>query len=1290
MMLEVTPTQIVALSSTSLVDLMRRLLLAEAQQAGIPLSEVSVAMQITVPDGGEDGRVEWDGGATHTDFFPSRFCVFQSKASKLKASVFKSEVWKKGSGKKGKPIKPNDAPLEVATKGGSYILFTSAAMTGRGIHDGEAEIRKGFTLAGLAADNCAAIRIFDANKIANWVNQHISTTVWLHEQTPARDLGGLQSLTQWSKSPTISRSEWVDDKSPRFNIHWVETRQDLSPKDKEVVETFEDVSKRALLHLNKPQHILRIAGPSGFGKTRFAHALLSTAAGLAGAINANAVIFADHGLSEDQVNHLALSLADEGKDAIFVIDECPDAAHQKLQEIVGRDGSKLRLITIDIETHIRATLKTQVVRLAPASNALIEKIAGQCGQELSSGDIGFIKTLASGFPRMAVAAAEALKENREPLTSVEELLDRIIWGRKPQNEDAAKALEVASMFDVLGIAGKARASLVFVAEHLAGLQADDMLQHLMRFESRGVVLRRGDFIQVQPLPLAARLAARQLNVLEPDKLFDVFVLADESLRLSFLRRLRWLDSFEPARAFAQRLLSESNLGNLKALNTDFGSKCLDRLVHVDPDLTITTIDRVFGGMGQEDLATVGPGRRHLVWALERLVFRRSSFVSAATLLMHLAGAETEERIGNNATGQFLQLFKLHLSGTEAEPRLRLQVLDEGLRSKHPSIRSLCVDALGSMLERNHFSRSGGDESIGSTPPLRDWEPTAWDEVHDFYRQGLQRLTDIACSADEFAERAREFLGSHIRALLCPDLLDDVKTMIGRVIAHIGFWPEAILGVNTWLYFDRRRSPEDFSQVVRAYFDELFPTDTVDQVLLYSKFWPADLNDPDVNYQEGEGADDYEYSKRQAAALAESIAEDAELLKRAVTAILGARLESPEPFAVRLAEVISDPVDLFAKAILIAVEQTKPVNWRVLQGLLRGCDRRDPEMARTCLTMALKLDGVSVGPIEWVYCCALQESDLDSVYDLLVAGKIKAEDCDFLAYGQRLKGITPEALLEFLARVGATGANALWPILHILLLYMQGRGLLPCAMVERACAVMGDERLFKEAIPTRNTDYAYGQLFKLLDRRGLVDADFAKTMVRQSLVLTNSDTSLFFRFDHVTGEILARLVQLFPEVVWSELSTALASGDIEEHSLAGLCAPARDNYTHGGILAVLPPEIYLPWVREAPADRAPFVVSWLPILDRSGEQAAWHPVLQKMLAEFGDIPEVLSSIASRLVSGVFWGSMVPYLTPYLPLMQEWFNHPSRGVRAWSRQQHQWLKLQIDEARKRDEERTLGIF
>jgi hypothetical protein len=186
-------------------------------------------------------------------------------------------------------------------------------------------------------------------------------------------------------------------------------------------------------------------------------------------------------------------------------------------------------------------------------------------------------------------------------------------------------------------------------------------------------------------------------------------------------------------------LAKDGLGNYETLNTELGSEVLDGLVHVAPDVAMATIAREFGGLTVEKLREVVEGRRHLVCALEKLVFRKESFSRAATLLRKLAAAETEDNIGNNASGLFKGLFHIYLSGTEAPPDVRLKVLDEGLRSQNSSERELCVDALDEMLESGHYSRSGGAEEIGSADALVDWQPKTYGEIHDFYRVAIRRL-----------------------------------------------------------------------------------------------------------------------------------------------------------------------------------------------------------------------------------------------------------------------------------------------------------------------------------------------------------------------------------------------------------------------------------------------------------------------------------------------------------------------------------------------------------------------
>lgn len=134
-------------------------------------------------------------------------------------------------------------------------------------------------------------------------------------------------------------------------------------------------------------------------------------------------------------------------------------------------------------------------------------------------------------------------------------------------------------------------------------------------------------------------------------------------------------------------------------------------------------------------------------------------------MRRLGAAETENHIGNNASEQFKGLYHLYLSGTEADPEIRLRILDEGLQSAHQSERELCIDALGGMLDTGHYSRTGGAEEIGSANPLVDWQPKTYGEIHDFLRAAISRLKSIALSGDPFAGKAKALLGSHIRGLL---------------------------------------------------------------------------------------------------------------------------------------------------------------------------------------------------------------------------------------------------------------------------------------------------------------------------------------------------------------------------------------------------------------------------------------------------------------------------------------------------------------------------------------------
>jgi hypothetical protein len=112
-----------------------------------------------------------------------------------------------------------------------------------------------------------------------------------------------------------------------------------------------------------------------------------------------------------------------------------------MADITRRAGSRLRLVTIDVETKVQDTL---VIRLEPASDKTIGSIASAVPPTLTDSDSRYIQEFAKGFPKMAVLAARQDGIGRQAIRSAEQVLDRVVWGRSQRIEETQKALELLS------------------------------------------------------------------------------------------------------------------------------------------------------------------------------------------------------------------------------------------------------------------------------------------------------------------------------------------------------------------------------------------------------------------------------------------------------------------------------------------------------------------------------------------------------------------------------------------------------------------------------------------------------------------------------------------------------------------------------------------------------------------------------------------------------------------------------------------------------------------------------
>lgn len=1282
MLFDADPDFIAQLDDKSLVKLLKRLALAESRLAGIPLRGAAVPLQITIADGGEDGRVEWTGGQSSTAYLPSRFTAFQAKAQNLTESRVRNEILKPP--KKGPP-KLSPIIFEVLSRKGAYVVFCRERMVTEKRKKLVKAIHAAITAGGGNAKKAAAIEVYDANLIANWVNIHPAVALWLASQRLGRNLAGFQTHEAWGRTPEFS-PPWKPSDEPRFapvnRVVPAEKRKD----PKRGVWTYEQAANEILDFLATERTIVRVFGPSGYGKSRFVYEVLGTTRGIADEIDNSSVIYCDGSIAGDEAVKLALELADAGLSTIIVVDECPDELHQKLANIVGRMNSRLRLVTLDIETKVLLARDTLSIRVEKSGDKLIQEIAKGVAPNLNDSDTNFIAEIAEGFPRMAVLAAQQDGDSRQTLVSAEQILDRIIWSGKQHVPDAQRVLEIAALFEWLGLQGRVEDQAAFLATELAQMPPPLFVEHLLSFKARGIITQRGDFVQVEPVPLAARLGFARLSVMTLQQLVQFFLKAPPELQSSLLKRIKWMDTSPIAVAFAEQLLQPEILGNFAALNTEFGSKALDRLVHVAPDVVSATIERLFGHLTVDQLKAARDGRRYLVWSLEKLVFRRKTFERAARLLLKLAMAENEN-YGNNASGIFKRLFQLYLGGTEAEPAARLLVLDEGLKSPDETERRICVDALGHMRDSGHYSRTGGAEQIGSADSLEDWRPKTFGEIRDFFRAAMSRLLNIAASGDPLAPLAKKHLSSHIRGLLNNLPAAEVKTMIDTITSHDGFWPDALTSVSDWLYFDRENgTPADIANEIRRMYDALLPTDPVDLAVLYTHGWPAELHDPDSKYDRDPGAKhDFEYASRQATAMATKIAKDATLIQRSVGRLACGDGDGTYSFAKELMKQAENPQALCEKAIEVAEGSVIAPNRGFFGGLIAGADERDSKLAKALVRSALQSPRLKGEAIALIGSGRLQADDIQLIIVLLKGGDIKPWQCRNLRFAQ----LDVLLLMPLLEELESHGNDGLWTILDIVGMYLyDGKNTATKELLMLIKRVLVTPVLM-DAVRNNMDGYHMEQMAARLAKLGAINEPYAKKLAKQVMSICRQGTDrVFYDLDDPIRKILDNLMTLHPLPVWNEITKKLTSRSWYNRFYAENLLEARhqnDDHLGRGLSFNVPAQIYMDWVREKAKARAAMAAAWLPIAEKGDAgQLKWHPELEAFVGEFGDQPNVMLAISRRLTPTSYWGGLARYLEPIVPLVESWSTHPNPGVRSWAAAQLDWLHKKIAEETKRSEE------
>jgi hypothetical protein len=1261
-MFDVEPNHIERLEPEQLVRLLRQLLYLEAERHGIPRSATNVPLQISVPDGGEDGRIQWEGGPDHTDFVPNRFTVFQSKATGMGPADCKKELLTRTQDSLKTQVE------KVLDEGGAYVFFCRQSYVQEDIEQRIAEARQGLKDLGRGDWQSAHLEFHDGNKIVAWVNRFFPAEVYVFECNGIALPLGIKSWWNWASHRD-------------FQVRYVS-----NPRLADLMGAI----RTSCYKENCPP--LRITGLSGLGKTRLTLEAFRPIGG-SDQYHDNALhqrmAYVDAASLENQnVVGVLSQIVKLDRSGILVVDNCEPLLHRQLVKELGyKGGEKISLVTLDFEPD-EGSPEWRPIPLKPGDcEGVARGIVADSFPGIGQHEISRIEEFSQGFASIAVLIARQIEGGFEDFGRIsdEEIIRRLVTGRDQQDRTTLSIVTACSLFEHFEFSDETITDhIAFMAQSIACVTPDTFYAVCTKILERGILQRRGRFARVCPIPLAITLAARWIDQKPGDQLVGlVGSLKEHRLFEQFYSQLSKLSFCKNANQLVTNLIGPNGpFGNPEALLTEEGSRLFRALVEVNPQMTTETLWRILKGKSHEEILDIRDDvRRNLIWSLKNLCWWADTFARAARMMLSLAAAENEAW-GNNATGEFLGLFHVHLPGTEADLAARLTVIREALVSANSETHILGIRALGGALETESFSRAGGPEAQGSRAPRHDYYPKG-EEAREYWADCISLLVEEIIGSGQNVELARGELARRMRSLLGCGMIQEVESAVRAIVETRGkYWPEALVAIRGCLDHDLKDLPAEWHPRIAQLEKLLLPEGIEERLRLH-------VSTPGWRHVKDELGHYTDINIPQAQALADELGPQGHAWYDKLPILFDGVQQKGYFFGFRLAQVTADPEAFVKKAMeclrQVPVEHADP---SVLGGFLDALSH-NALVVRSLDEMASD-DRLLPHIVAVTTLITPQEQDLNRLVGLAQAGRLKASDLLALKYGDAIGNIDSACVMKSCLLISTLGMDYAWCALEIVYMYCFARKdrLDKCHVTLREILMYNGLLSAKDVGQRDIHDWQSAAEMVLSHGR---DEQFAMHLVAEIVQACSAPDIADIGFEHTMEETLSVLLRDYLVQVWPLIGDALLSKDwrISFH-VRHMMGMTHEKEEGDCGFSRMPREFLMQWCENNKPEAPAIVAELMPVFAAKAAKVSWHPLAQSVIDRFGDMESVRRAIYMNLINFMSWGSRVPYCRRRLELVESLFDHSSRDVREWAKAMATALLAEIRKEAIEDEEEEFGLL
>lgn len=1220
-----------------------------------------VSQKLNVTDGGEDGYIKV-ADIGKSNWLTHLETIFQCKATDLSPTNCKKELLQLN--KEKPPRNELKAVIKkVLDNGGCYILFMSHHAGARTkLKSRYDNFYEAFDDVGLKYKKNQVI-IYDALKISQWAMEFPSTLYYVLE---------CNGITK----PEIFRtwSQWKLDIADSLKYPF----QDSELKEKT------NLFKKFL----KEKSVLRVLGHSGIGKTRFVFEALKEDKLDAEQNKINfSVVYYDLGLvSSEGLNRFIVNNKNSTT-AIIVIDNCPEDTHNVVAGLV-KSNSKIKIITIDYAVTTEEPNFISLTKEEQSETVLLMLKAlypGFLDQEIIK-----IAELAEGYPKMVELFDNSIAKNRLDFFNTElpkAFVKRLVFGRGEHSDEEfniIKSCAIFSDFDFVDDEAeetldteqikKLEEQYRFIAKYICKPSVDpDIFYRVCRKfkKERKILERRGYKYIVVPTPLALNLAVDWLLDCSPGIYEELCLnLTNSGMIAAFCKRLQSLDQIEKAKSLVGKLWGIGGpFMSAEVLNTELGSRLFRSVVEVNPPVTLDGLENTFIGFSTELLSEFGLGRRNIIWALEKLVFRKETFFKAGILLSKFAVAENEE-ISNNATGQFLNLFHIFLPGTEASLNQRLELIDWVFNQKNNSYDRLAIKALNHCLKGESFGRSGGAERQGSSQALVDYKPKDWNEIFDYWNKAIIKLGDIALSSNqELAELAEEMISNNIRSLFSHKQIDLINNILKKIIKRKnGSWDAGLKSlIDTKRFESNHLQPKEI-HIVETLIEQLQPVDIISKLKSF-------VSSPIVEYEfDREYKNHTDVGKANSQKVAnELIKSNSDYSKYFPLVLIGEQRQGFS-FGERLAELITDHKSL----LFDLADKLKSINKNQQNSIVIGgvLSKVSVEIKSAFLEFLIQDEELYWHGFNLSRISTPTLNDILKLFKLVDKQKLKIEDFESFQYGRVLDHLGSEGVLILCSKIEKYKQKGQIISIKLLAQYVhinEEKWLFCKAHIRKL--ILRNNFFTTEAIYQLNLYLITYSAEKLLNEQKK-DSTLAKKLSRH--IYESSSKQRFYAADSYISNLCELLVKRYFSIFWKEINAGILSNGREYLNLKFLLGSSNGTHGYSGVLFSGNLKSYKTLIAWAllTNDKGPKRLAYMmPISISDNGMETWHPFAKEIINKFGENQSVLNEINANIGSySSINDSAIEYFTTVIKLFTELENHPLKQVKDWAKKAINYYRLE----------------